>query len=151
MEIERPFYRYGFILATRSAWECPRHFFDRLNRILKGIDMKLAQILVPVAMAALAAASTSAMAAVDADAAQALFKKNDCTKCHSVDKAKKGPALKKVAATYKGKADAQASIIKAITTGPKVKMDDGSQEDHKVIDTKDQAALKNIADWILAQ
>ncbi len=39
--------------------------------------MKFAQILVPVAMAALAVASTSAMAAVDADAAQALFKKND--------------------------------------------------------------------------
>ena len=113
--------------------------------------MKFAQILVPVAMAAMAVASTSAIAAVDADAAAALFKKNDCTKCHSVDKAKKGPALKKIAANYKGKADAQASIIKAITTGPKVKMDDGSQEDHKIIDTKDAAAQKNIADWILSQ
>jgi cytochrome c len=113
--------------------------------------MKFAQILVPVAMAAMAVASTSAIAAVDADAAAALFKKNDCSKCHSVDKAKKGPALKKIAANHKGKADAQAAIIKAITTGPKVKLDDGSQEDHKVIDTKDQAALKNIADWILAQ
>ena len=113
--------------------------------------MKFAQILVPVAMAAMAVASTSAIAAVDADAAAALFKKNDCSKCHSVDKAKKGPALKKIAATYKGKADAQATVIKAITTGPKVKMDDGSQEDHKVIDTKDVAAQKNIADWILSQ
>jgi cytochrome c len=113
--------------------------------------MKFTQILVPVAMAVLAISSTSAMAAVDADAAAALFKKNDCSKCHSIDKAKKGPALKKIAANYKGKADAQASIIKAITTGPKVKMEDGSQEDHKIIDTKDAAAQKNIADWILAQ
>ena len=113
--------------------------------------MKFAQILVPVAMAALAVASTSAIAAVDADAAAALFKKNDCSKCHSIDKAKKGPALKKIAANHKGKADAQAAIIKAITTGPKVKMDDGSQEDHKIIDTKDAAAQKNLADWILAQ
>ena len=113
--------------------------------------MKFAQILLPIAMATLAVTSTSAMAAVDADAAAALFKKNDCSKCHSVDKAKKGPALKKIAANYKGKADAQAAIIKAITTGPKVKMDDGSQEDHKVIDTKDAAAQKNIADWILSQ
>ena len=113
--------------------------------------MKFAQILVPVAMAALAVTSTSAMAAVDADAAAALFKKNDCAKCHSVDKAKKGPALKKIAANHKGKADAQAAIIKAISTGPKVKLDDGSQEDHKIIDSKDPAALKNIADWILAQ
>ena len=113
--------------------------------------MKFAQILVPVAMAAMAVASTSAIAAVDADAAAALFKKNDCSKCHSIDKAKKGPALKKIAANHKGKADAQAAIIKAITTGPKVKMDDGSQEDHKVIDTKDAAAQKNLADWILSQ
>ncbi len=113
--------------------------------------MKFAHILVPVAMAAMAVASTSAIAAVDADAAAALFKKNDCSKCHSVDKAKKGPALKKIAAKYKGKADGQASIIKNITTGPKVKLDDGSEEEHKIIDTKDQAALKNIADWVLAQ
>jgi len=92
-----------------------------------------------------------AHAAVDADAAQALFKKNDCTKCHSVDKTKKGPSLKKIAAKYKGKADGQEKIIKNITTGPKVKLDDGSEEDHKVIDTKDPAALKNVADWILSQ
>jgi cytochrome c len=92
-----------------------------------------------------------AYGAVDADAAQALFKKNDCSKCHSVDKTKKGPSLKSISAKYKGKADGQASVIKNITTGPKVKLDDGSQEEHKVIDTKDPAALKNVADWILAQ
>lgn len=92
-----------------------------------------------------------AHAAVDADAAQALFKKNDCTKCHSVDKTKKGPSLKKIAAKYKGKADGQEKIIKNITTGPKVKLDDGSEEEHKIIDSKDPAALKNVADWILSQ
>lgn len=92
-----------------------------------------------------------AHAAVDADAAQALFKKNDCTKCHSVDKTKKGPSLKKIAAKYKGKADGQEKVIKNITTGPKVKLDDGSEEEHKIIDTKDPAALKNVADWILSQ
>ncbi|MDD5332911.1 MAG: c-type cytochrome [Rhodoferax sp.] len=113
--------------------------------------MKLTQIVLPLAVAALAGFSTQTMAAVDADAAQALFKKNDCSKCHAVDKTKKGPSLKKIAAKYKGKADGQASIIKNITTGPKVKLDDGSQEDHKIIDTKDQAAQKNLADWVLAQ
>jgi len=92
-----------------------------------------------------------AHAAVDADAAQALFKKNDCTKCHSVDKTKKGPSLKKIAAKYKGKADGQEKIVKNITTGPKVKLDDGSEEEHKIIDSKDPAALKNVADWILSQ
>jgi cytochrome c len=113
--------------------------------------MKLTHIVSSLAVVALAGFSTQTMAAVDAAAAQALFKKNDCSKCHSVDKAKKGPALQKIAANYKGKADGQDKVIKAITTGPKVKLDDGSQEDHKVIDTKDPAALKNIADWILSQ
>jgi cytochrome c len=94
---------------------------------------------------------TVAHAAVDADGAQALFKKNDCTKCHSVDKTKKGPALKKIAAKYKGKPDGQDKVIKNMTTGPKVKLDDGSEEEHKVIDTKDPVLLKNLADWILAQ
>ena len=113
--------------------------------------MKLAQFVVPMALAAMAGFSTQTFAAVDADAAQALFKKNDCSKCHSVDKAKKGPALKKIAAKYKGKAEGQGNVIKNITTGTKVKLDDGTEEEHKIIDTKDQAALKNLADWILAQ
>jgi cytochrome c len=89
--------------------------------------------------------------AVDADAAQALAKKNDCFKCHAVDKDKKGPSYKKIAAKYKGKADGEEKILKNITTGPKVKLDDGSEEDHKIINTKDAAALKNLSGWILSQ
>jgi cytochrome c len=96
-------------------------------------------------------AMAPAHAAVDADAAQALFKKNQCTKCHDVAKKKKGPALKEVAAKYKGKADGEDKVVKAMTTGPKVKFDDGSEEEHKVIDTKDAKEIKNLADWILAQ
>src|SRR5665647_3655541 len=88
------------------------------------------------------ASMVPANAAVDADAAQALFKKNGCTACHAVDKTKKGPALKKVAADLKGKADAQDKVIKDITAGA---------NGHKVIDTKDPKELKNLADWILAQ
>ncbi len=89
--------------------------------------------------------------AVDEDAAKALAKKNDCFKCHAVDKTKKGPAYKKIAAKYKGKeAEGETKIIQNITTGPKVKLEDGSEEDHKIIDTKDPAALKNLAQWILS-
>jgi cytochrome c len=90
-------------------------------------------------------------AAVDADAAQALAKSNDCFKCHAIDKTKKGPSLKKIAAKYKGKADGQEKAIKNMTTGPKVKLEDGTEQEHKVIDTKDQKELKNLADWILSQ
>ena len=88
---------------------------------------------------------------IDAEAARALVKDNECTKCHAIDKEKKGPSYKKVAAKYKGKADGEDKAIKSMTTGPKVKLDDGTQEDHKIIDTKDAAAIKNVARWILSQ
>jgi cytochrome c len=109
-----------------------------------------------IAIAALIAAAFSlplaAMAKADAEAAEALIKKNNCTKCHSIDKAKKGPSFKKIAEKYKGKtAEGEDKIIKNITTAPKIKMDDGTEDEHKVIDTKDPKALKNLADWILEQ
>jgi len=95
--------------------------------------------------------SFGANAAVDADAAQKLAKQNDCFKCHAVDKTKKGPALKKIAAKYAGKADGQEKLIKNFTTGPRVKLEDGTEEDHKIIDTKDINQQKNLANWILSQ
>lgn len=103
------------------------------------------------ASAAVALSSASAMAAVDEDAAKALAKKNDCFKCHAIDKTKKGPSYKKIAAKYKGKeAEGETKMIKNMTTGPKVKLEDGSEEDHKIIDTKDQAEIKNLVHWILS-
>jgi cytochrome c len=90
-------------------------------------------------------------AAVDAEAAKELMKVNQCNKCHSLDKDKSGPSLKKIATKYKGKADGEQAIIKNVTTAPKVKLDDGTEEEHKVIKTKDEAQLKNLAQWILAQ
>lgn len=93
----------------------------------------------------------AAFAEADADAAQALAKKNDCLKCHAVDKTKKGPAYKKIAEKYKGKPDGEEKCIKSMTTGPKVKLEDGSEEEHKIIDTKDQKQMKNLCEWILSR
>jgi cytochrome c len=93
---------------------------------------------------------TSAHAAIDEDAAKSLARKNDCFKCHAVDKTKKGPAYKKISIKYKGKADAEATLIKQITTGPKVKLEDGTEENHKIIETKDQGEMKNLVGWILS-
>ncbi len=95
-------------------------------------------------------AMASAHAAVDVDAAKALAKSNDCLKCHAADKEKKGPSMKKIAAKYKGKADGQEQAIKNMTEGQTVKLTDGTEEKHKVIDTKDMKELKNIADWYLS-
>ncbi len=88
--------------------------------------------------------------AFDEDAAKKLFKKNDCTKCHAEAKDKKGPSLKKTAKEFKGKPDAEKKILEHMTAGKKVKLDDGTEEDHKIIDTKDPAELKNLIEWILA-
>lgn len=109
----------------------------------------------PVAKTLLALFTVTTMmsataAGVDADAAKKLAKRNDCFKCHAVDKVKKGPSYMSISAKYKGKADAESKLIKQISTGPKVKLEDGTEEDHKIIDTKDQAELKNLASWILS-
>ena len=90
-----------------------------------------------------------AFAAVDAEAAIKLNKDSGCTKCHSVDKTKKGPSYQKTAAKYKGKADAEAKLTDFLTKSPKVKMDDGSEEEHKAV--KDKGSLPNLVKFILAQ
>jgi cytochrome c len=112
--------------------------------------MKLRKPLLVAGLASLGLAS-SALAAVDDEAAKAIGKRNDCFKCHAVDKTKKGPSYQKIAAKFKGKPDAQEKIMKNITTGPKVKLEDGTEEDHKIIDSKDPKELKNLIDWILSR
>ncbi|HWI82212.1 c-type cytochrome [Ramlibacter sp.] len=111
--------------------------------------MKVIPLLASAA-AALAFAVPAA-AAPDADAALKMTKENGCTKCHAVDKAKKGPAYQKIAAKYKGKADGEAKLTEMVTKSPKVKMDDGSEEEHKAVATKDAGQVKNLVQWILAQ
>ena len=102
-----------------------------------------------IAAAAMFAFSMTAGAAADADAATKQLKDNGCMKCHSIEKTKKGPSYKKVAADMKGKADAEAKLTKSLTTGPMVKMDDGTEEEHKAL--KDPAVVKNLVQFILAQ
>jgi cytochrome c len=102
---------------------------------------------------ALALCSLSAQA-VDADAAKALARQNNCLKCHAVDKDKDGPAFKKVAEKYKGKADAEKRLIDHITSGEKAKFPDGHEEEHKIVKTsppKDMEQIKNLVQWVLAQ
>jgi cytochrome c len=100
--------------------------------------------------AALALGPISAANAVDADAARTLARQSNCFKCHAIDKKKEGPAWKDVAAKYKGKAGAEDRLIKHITSGEKAKFEDGHEEDHAIVKTKDQAQIKNLVDWILS-
>jgi cytochrome c len=113
--------------------------------------MKIATLSrLALAGTALMALAGVSHASVDAAAAQALAQKNNCTKCHAVDKKKDGPSFKETAAKYKGKADAEAKLFTHLTTGPKVKTADGTEEEHKKIKAS-EAETKNLVSWILSQ
>ena len=88
--------------------------------------------------------------AADADAAHALAKKEGCLKCHAVDKKKEAKSLKEISAKFKGKADAEEKILHHITSGEKVKLEDGTEEEHKIIKTKDKGEISNLIAWILS-
>ncbi len=95
--------------------------------------------------------SAASRAAPDAEAAAALAKKSGCLMCHAVDKDKAASSFQKIAAKWKGNADAQTKLVEIVTTGPKVKQKDGSEQDHKVLASKDANEIKNVVAWILAQ
>ena len=99
-------------------------------------------------MAALLVFSPGASAAMDKETATAFLKDHECTKCHSVKKTKKGPSYKKIAAKYKGKDDAMDKLFKQVTTGPTVKLEDGSEEEHKIL-KNDPAEIRELLQWIL--
>ncbi len=108
-----------------------------------------------LAATTLALSMSAAQAAdIDATKALALARQNNCLRCHSVDADKDGPAYKKVAAKYKGKAGAEERLIEHITSGEKAKFPDGHEEEHKIVKTsppKDMAQIKNLVGWILSQ
>ncbi len=91
--------------------------------------------------------------AQDADGARALAQSNNCLQCHAIRKDKDGPAFLKTAEKYRGKANAEDEVTKHITSGKKVKLADGTMEEHKIVKTippNDAAQIKNLVKWILA-
>jgi cytochrome c len=101
-----------------------------------------------VALATFGAAGSAQ--ALNADTAQTLARQSGCFKCHAVDKKKDAPAYRDVAAKYAGNKDAEAKLTHHITSGERVKFEDGHEEDHKVVKSKDPAEIKNLVDWILS-
>lgn len=94
--------------------------------------------------------SASAVAEVDAEAAKDLAKESKCTSCHSVNKKKDGPPYQETAEKYRGQADAAEKLYKHLTTNPTIKVK-GKEETHKSPKTEDEAAIRNLVAWILAQ
>ena len=96
------------------------------------------------------ASSGAGAAAVDSDAAQALMKKSNCSKCHALDKMKDGTPYQETAKKYRGKADAEQKLYVHLTTNPKVKVE-GKEEEHANLKTKEEADVRNVVRWILSR
>ncbi|MGA8049844.1 MAG: c-type cytochrome [Burkholderiales bacterium] len=92
----------------------------------------------------------TAARAFDEEAAKSLMKKSNCFKCHAIDKKKDAPSYQETAKKLKGKPDAEKELYTHLTTHPKVKVD-GKEEEHTSLKTKDDAAIKNVIQFILAQ
>lgn len=111
--------------------------------------MKIKMIAGLLSLTATLVLSAPAVAA-DAVAAQALAKKEGCLKCHALDKKKEAKSLKEISKKFAGKADAEAKVLHQITAGEKVKLEDGTEEEHKIIKSKDKAEVNNLIAWILS-
>jgi cytochrome c len=68
-------------------------------------------------MAMTVIASIGLTVANAANAQEALAKSSGCLNCHAVDSKKVGPAFKDVAAKYKGKAEAEATLVAKVSGG----------------------------------
>lgn len=112
------------------------------------LSRTLASTLVGTSLALVASTSWG----VDASAAESLARRNSCFKCHAASGGGEGPAFKKIAAKYKGQADAPAKLMTHLKTAPKVKPGGGEdEEEHAIIKAKDDAEISNLVAWILAQ
>ena len=103
----------------------------------------IAKITKSLAIAVTAAVFAAPVYAADAADAEKLLKDSKCLKCHSVDKKKDGPPYTEVSAKYKGKADAEAKLVKHVSEPSMVKID-GVEEEHGAVKTRDAARIKNL-------
>jgi cytochrome c len=78
---------------------------------------------------------------VVAGPAEDIIAKEKCSKCHTATTTKKGPSWASVAEKYKGKADAEATIVNLLKTGGK--------DDHNKVAASD-ADLKAVAQVVLS-
>jgi cytochrome c len=93
--------------------------------------MKRIALIASLALGLAAAGTTQAQ--------EALAKSSGCLTCHSVDTKKVGPSYKDTAAKYKGKADAEATLIAKLTEGKAHPATKASPAD-----------IKSLVQWVLA-
>jgi cytochrome c len=105
--------------------------------------------LTALALVAFTALSFSAQA-VEVKAAEKLAKKSNCLKCHAISKKKDGPSYKEIAEKYKGDSEAEQKLFTHVTSSPKVEVN-GKEETHEKVKSDDEAAIKNLVQWILSR
>jgi len=86
-----------------------------------------------------AIASMAALAGNSAVASEALAKSSGCLNCHAVDTKKMGPSFKEIAAKYKGKPDAEATLVAKLS----------ASKDHPEVKAKPED-VKTLVKWVLA-
>lgn len=91
-----------------------------------------------------AAAVASVAFAGAAQASEALAKDKGCLGCHATDAKKMGPSFKEASAKYKGKADAEATIVGMLKSGKAP-----SGKSHPVAKASDDE-MKGLAKWVLS-
>lgn len=101
------------------------------------------------ALAACALLMPGTATAVDAEAAEALARQENCLKCHGIDKRKSAPSYTSIAKKNAGKADAEERLYKHLQSGKDIIVND-EEEQHRIPKTKDEAALRNLIQWILS-
>lgn len=90
-------------------------------------------VIAAVVAAGLACAGT-------ASAQEALAKSSGCMTCHDVATKKVGPSFKDIAAKYKGKADAEKTLVTKLS----------SASGHPAVTVKGDD-LNSLVKWVLAQ
>lgn len=91
-----------------------------------------------VAIVAAAALATGGLAI--AQDGEAIAKSSGCLNCHAVDTKKMGPSFKEIAAKYKGKADAEATLSAKLS----------GAKGHPEVKAKG-ADLTAVLKWVLAR
>jgi cytochrome c len=88
--------------------------------------------------------------ALDTARAEGLAKQSNCFKCHMIDQKKESTPWREIAQKYRGKPEAEEKLVHHITSGEKVKFEDGHEESHKIVKSKDPDEIKNLVQWILS-
>lgn len=103
-----------------------------------------------VALMNQARANATGADAINAEAAESLARRESCFKCHGIDKKKDGPSYKDVARKYRDKSDAEARLVKHLTSGEIVRTASGDEDEHRIVKVKDEKELRNLVRWILS-